>query len=106
MLNLLAPHISVWHVTRTPYERFREVGDISSELQTRGCQVGYSGEMSRPFLDKVQEISDGPVLITGSLYMIGSAIYQLRDDFEDLSFFRGTELTESETHGKQKTKAL
>lgn len=106
MLNLLAPHISVWHVTRTPYERFREVGDISSELQTRGCQVGYSGEMSRPFLDKVQEISDGPVLITGSLYMIGSAIYQLKDDFEDLSFFRGMELTESETHGKQKTKAL
>lgn len=100
MISLLKPSISVWHVTRTPYARFREIGQVASELERLGCQVGTSGPMSREFLEKVQgESAENPVLITGSLYMIGQSVNLLKSEFESLAFFRNMEPSESETHG-------
>mgnify|MGYP002625239314 FL=1 len=98
MIPMMAPHVSTWHVTRTPYERFREIEDVTAELNSLGCTIGISAPMSRTFLDAVQSNAKLPVLVTGSLYMIGEVIDLLKDDFEDLKFFRGLKKSESEKH--------
>ena len=98
MIPMIAPHVSTWHVTRTPYERFREIEDVAAELKNLGCTVGISAPMSRIFLDEVQKSANSPVLVTGSLYMIGETIDLLKNDFEDLKFFRGLTKSESEKH--------
>ena len=103
MLKLMAPYVSRWHITRTPYPRFRELDDLRSELARLGLEVASEGELGREFLDKVSEAAshDGtekkaPVLVTGSLYMIGETVQALKDDFEGLAFFRGLEPTTNE----------
>jgi len=99
MLTLLSPFVSEWFITRTPYPRFREVENIASELRARKAKVVLTGELNREFLDSVQSLAKGsPVLLTGSLYMIGKSIDLLKNDFEDLRFFRGLEMSESESH--------
>ena len=98
MLKLMAPHVSHWHITRTPYPRFRELEDLQGELEKLGLCVASAGEFSREYLEKVQAcVTDAsPVLITGSLYMIGATVQALKDDFDGLSFFRGMEPTTNE----------
>lgn len=99
MIRLLKPHISVWHVTRTPYERFREIEDVCAELESFGCRVGISAPLSESFLESVRDESENfPVLVTGSLYMIGGCINLLKNRFEGLKSFRDMEMSESETH--------
>jgi dihydrofolate synthase/folylpolyglutamate synthase len=98
MLKLMAPHVSAWHITRTPYPRFRELIDLQSELEKLGLNVASAGEFSREYLNEVcASVTDGsPVLITGSLYMIGATVQALKDDFDGLAFFRGMEPTTNE----------
>jgi len=98
MLKLMASHVSHWHITRTPYPRFRELEDLQGELEKLGLRVASAGEFSKQYLDDVRAATaDGsPVLITGSLYMIGAAIQALKDDFDGLRFFRGMEPTTNE----------
>ena len=98
MLKLMAPHVSHWHITRTPYPRFRELEDLQGELEKLGLCVASAGEFSREYLEKVQAcVTDASsVLITGSLYMIGATVQALKDDFDGLSFFRGMEPTTNE----------
>lgn len=99
MIRLLKPHVSVWHVTRTSYERFREIENVAAELKSLGCQVGISAPLSEDFLESVRcAAGDSPVLVTGSLYMIGGTINLLKDKFDSLKFFRDMEMSESETH--------
>ena len=85
-------------MTRTPYERFREIDEVSQELKSLGCQIGTSAPMSEEFLQAVQTEANSPVLITGSLYMIGAAIQLLKEKYDSLKFFREMEMTASETH--------
>ncbi|MBQ3720165.1 MAG: hypothetical protein II850_04120 [Fibrobacter sp.] len=102
MLKLMAPHVACWHITRTPYPRFRELADLRGEMQALGLPVASEGELSREYLDEVRAASDSdklneaPLLITGSLYMIGASIQLLRDEFTELAFFRGLEPTTNE----------
>ena len=98
MLKLMAPHVSAWHITRTPYPRFRELSDLQGELEKLGLNVASAGEFSREYLNDVCTcVTDGsPVLITGSLYMIGATVQALKDDFDGLAFFRGMEPTTNE----------
>ncbi len=98
MLKLMAPHVSAWHITRTPYPRFRELSDLQGELEKLGLNVASAGEFSREYLNDVcASATDGsPVLITGSLYMIGATVQALKDDFDGLAFFRGMEPTTNE----------
>ncbi len=99
MIALLKPHVSVWHVTRTSYERFREIEEVVAELKSLDCPVGTSAPLSAGFLKTVQaEAGDSPVLVTGSLYMIGGCIDLLKGEFDSLKFFRNMEMSESETH--------
>ena len=107
MLKLMAPHISHWHITKTPYPRFRELSDLRGEMQALGLPVSSEGELSREYLDQVLAARDvsasghgdetnAPLLITGSLYMLGACIELLKDDFAELVFFRGLEPTTNE----------
>lgn len=93
MLKLMAPFISHWHITKTPYPRFRELDDLRSELANLGLNVASEGELCRKYLDEVSAValSDNkkvPVLVTGSLYMIGETVQALKDDYDGLAFFR------------------
>ena len=101
MLKLMAPFVSHWHITKTPYPRFRELDDLRSELSNLGLKVAGEGELSREFLDQVAETAYAdnkniPVLVTGSLYMIGETVQALKDDFDSLAFFRGLEPSTNE----------
>ena len=102
MLKLMKPYISHWHVTKTPYPRFRELSDVRGELENLGLSVADEGELSKNYLDCVLaesligEREPRPLLITGSLYMIGAAVQILKDDFEGLRFFRGMEPSTNE----------
>ena len=98
MLKLMAPHVSHWHITRTPYPRFRELSDLQELLEKLGLNVASAGEFSREYLDEVRtSVTDSsPILITGSLYMIGATVQALKDDFDGLSFFRGMEPSTNE----------
>ena len=101
MLKLMAPFVSHWHITKTPYPRFRELDDLRSELSNLGLKVASEGELSRELLDQVAEIAyadnkNVPVLVTGSLYMIGETVQALKDDFDGLAFFRGLEPSTNE----------
>lgn len=106
MLKLMAPHVSHWHITKTPYPRFRELDDLRGLLNELDLSVASEGLLSREFLDSVRSAADAdvigdeekklPVLITGSLYMIGESVQALKNDYEGLSFFRGLEPTTNE----------
>ena len=101
MLKLMSPFVSHWHITKTPYPRFRELDDLRSELSNLGLKVASEGELSRELLDQVAEIAyadnkNVPVLVTGSLYMIGETVQALKDDFDGLAFFRGLEPSTNE----------
>lgn len=103
MLKLMAPHVSHWHLTKTPYPRFRELSDLRAELEGLNLPVASEGELSREYLDKVLAACDldaqnagMPLLITGSLYMIGASIELLRNDYRELAFFRGLSATTNE----------
>ena len=102
MLRLMAPHVACWHITKTPYPRFRELADLRGEMQALGLLVSSEGELSREYLNEVlaacdaDKLNDAPLLITGSLYMIGASIELLKGDFAELAFFRGLEPTTNE----------
>lgn len=102
MLKLMAPHVACWHITKTPYPRFRELADLRGEMQALGLLVSSEGELSREYLNKVlaacdaDKLSDSPLLITGSLYMIGTSIELLKEDFDELAFFRALAPTTNE----------
>ena len=101
MLKLMAPHVSHWHITKTPYPRFRELDDLRGLLTGLGLKVASEGELCREFLDRVSETAsaenkDVPVLVTGSLYMIGETVQALKNDFDGLAFFRGLNPTTNE----------
>lgn len=100
MLKLMAPHVSHWHITKTPYPRFRELDDLRELLAGLGLNVASEGLLSREFLDQVSAAASAddaaPVLITGSLYMIGECVQALKNDCDGLAFFRGLEPTTNE----------
>lgn len=97
MIRLLAPFVSKWYFTRTPYMRFRETEELAEILLQYGKTPERQFMLSKEDLLECQkEANDGTVLVTGSLYLIGGVIDLLKDDFESLSFFRGLEATTNE----------
>ena len=87
MLRLISPCVSDWHITRTPYPRFRELSDLREELERLNLHVESSGELTYEYLNHVLD-AETPLLVTGSLYMIGLTIQLLKEDFKGLEFFR------------------
>ena len=75
MLGMMEPVVSEWHLTRTPYPRFRELDELKQLVEGCGLKVADAEPISKAFLESAVDPSiPSPVLITGSLYMIGAAI--------------------------------
>lgn len=98
MLRLMMPYVGEWHVTRTPYPRFRELDDLRSEIESLGGRVASAGMLNPDYVQSVLKASEGPILITGSLYMVGSVVQILKNDFDGLKFFRKLDPSANETH--------
>ena len=98
MLRLMMPHVGQWHVTRTPYTRFRELSDLQTEIESLGGHVASVGEMSETYIQGILDASEGPLLITGSLYLIGSVVQILKNDFDGLKFFKKLAPSVNENH--------
>ena len=98
MLRLMMPHVSHWHVARTPYPRFRELSDLRTEIESLGGVVSSAEELSDDYVQGILSASEDPLLVTGSLYLIGSVVQILKDDFEGLKFFRKLAPSANENH--------
>ena len=98
MLRLMMPYVSEWHVTKTSYPRFRELDDLRSEIEGLGGCVASAEPLSLDYVQSALKVSEGPILITGSLYMVGAVVQFLKDDYDGLRFFRGMVPSVNERH--------
>lgn len=98
MLNILQNHILKYYPIRTPYERFRNTETMTQEILNLGFMAENAGMISRELLYQIANENKTPILITGSLYLIGACIEFLKEDFDDLAFFRGMKLENNEKH--------
>jgi len=84
VLKALKPHISVCYPVQVENSRARSVEDI--------CEICKKLKIkTMPLADSIKNCvlkSKSPVLVTGSLYLVGEAIFVLRGEFEELSEFR------------------
>lgn len=98
MLNILQNHVLKYYPVRTPYERFRNTETMTQEILNLGFMAENAGMISRELLYQIANENKTPILITGSLYLIGACIEFLKEDFDDLAFFRGMKLENNEKH--------
>ena len=91
-------HILKYYPVRTPYERFRNTETMTQEILNLGFMAENAGMISRELLYQIANENKTPILITGSLYLIGACIEFLKEDFDDLTFFRGMKLENNEKH--------
>lgn len=98
MLNILQNHILKYYPVRTSYERFRNTETMTQEILNLGFMAENAGMISRELLYQIANENKTPILITGSLYLIGACIEFLKEDFDDLAFFRGMKLENNEKH--------
>lgn len=98
MLNILQNHILKYYPVRTSYERFRNTETTTQEILNLGFMAENAGMISRELLYQIANENKTPILITGSLYLIGACIEFLKEDFDDLAFFRGMKLENNEKH--------
>ncbi|GBU23451.1 folylpolyglutamate synthase [Fibrobacteria bacterium R8-3-H12] len=85
VLKALKPHISVCHAAQIENSRARnakELVEICKKLKIKTEPLAGS---IKNFVLK----SKSPVLITGSLYLVGKAISALRGEFSELAEFKG-----------------
>jgi dihydrofolate synthase/folylpolyglutamate synthase len=77
--------------------RFRETEELAEILLQCGKTPERQFMLSKEDLLECQKEANGaPILVTGSLYLIGGVVDLLKNDFESLSFFRGLEATTNE----------
>ena len=98
MLNILQNHVLKYYPVRTPYERFRNTETMTQEILNLGFMAENAGMISKELLYQIANENKTPILITGSLYLIGACIEFLKEDFDDLAFFRGMKLENNEKH--------
>lgn len=97
MIEMLKPFVSEWYLTKTSYARFRETNELAKLLLESGIPVKKQATLSKEFLMECERDAAGsPILVTGSLYLIGAVIDILKNDFDSLSFFRGLDATTNE----------
>jgi len=85
VLKALKPHISVCYPVQVDNSRARSVAelcDICERLNIKAMPL--AGSIKNYVLK-----SKSPVLVTGSLYLVGKAVFVLREEFGELSEFRG-----------------
>jgi len=85
VLKTLKPHISLCYPVRVDNTRTRSEEDICEICKNLKIKtMPLPGSIKNCILK-----SKSPVLITGSLYLVGKAIFALRNEFSDLAEFRG-----------------
>jgi len=85
VLKTLKPHISICYSTQVENSRARsvqELGEICKKLKIKTTPL--TGSIKNCILK-----SKSPVLVTGSLYLVGKAIFVLCSEFSELAEFRG-----------------
>jgi dihydrofolate synthase/folylpolyglutamate synthase len=91
VLKILKPHISVCYSVQIENPRARDVDEICEMCKKLKIKtMPLSGTIKNCVLK-----SKSPVLITGSLYLVGKAIFELRNKFSELAEFRGLQYRES-----------
>jgi len=92
MVRLLAPHVSHWFCTRTNHPRMRPPEEVAALCRS------FGGEASILSLDQdaaavLRELRSPltPVLVAGSLYLVGHVVTALRDKYEELRPLRDLE---------------
>mgnify|MGYP003481649681 FL=1 len=98
MLQMLSNVVSEFYPSGTPYERFTPVETLKMEIENLGLKVKSGNLMSPEFLEDVSKNISAPILITGSLYLIGASIEILKTDFNELAFFKNLKPFENERH--------
>lgn len=98
MVRLLSPHVSHWYCTRTQHPKMRD-----PEALAKLCFSASGVEASVLSLDeqvamklRALRAPQVPVLVAGSLYLVGHAIGALRDQYEELRSYRDLEITVNE----------
>ncbi len=97
MISMLRPFVSEWILTRTPYPRFQNLDVLKSRFAAQGIEVSQAEVISEKLMQELSH-SGNPVLVTGSLYMIGAAIQLLKTNYPELSFFENLSVTFNENH--------
>jgi len=85
VLKTLKPHISVCYTAQVENSRARsveELGEICKKLKIKTMPL--MGSIKNCILK-----SRSPVLVTGSLYLVGKAIFVLHNEFGELAEFSG-----------------
>jgi len=85
VLKTLKPHISVCYPEQVDNSRARSVGELCALCKKLNIKTMPLTGSIKNFVLK----SKSPVLITGSLYLVGKAIFALRKEFCELAEFRG-----------------
>lgn len=98
MLQMLSNVVSEFYPSGTPYERFTPVETLKMEIENLGLKVKSGNLMSPEFLEDISKNVSTPILITGSLYLIGASIEILKADFNELAFFQNLKPFENERH--------
>lgn len=97
MLQLLAPHVSHWYFTRTAHPKMRDPSELVDIVRSMGgvADVLELGDHSATALRALRTPLT-PVLVAGSLYLVGAVIAALRDQYEELRAFRELEVFTNE----------
>ena len=86
MLDALLPFAKRFLFVRTPYPRFRDPEELDAELRGRAPSELFGTDV-RAALERARAVGD-PVVVCGSLYLMGAAIAELAPVCEDLAWFR------------------
>lgn len=98
MLELIKDFVAKYYPTRTSYERFRDPVEMETEIHQLGYLAESGATISRSFIEEILQKNTPPILITGSLYLIGACIEILKQDFKELEFFRCMTPESNEKH--------
>ena len=98
MLKYLAPHVSHWYCTRTQHPKMQDPQKLVQLCQEWGGQASVVELDTHPstLLRSLRLAHQGPLLVTGSLYLVGAAVGALRDHYEELRAFRELEFFSNE----------
>jgi dihydrofolate synthase/folylpolyglutamate synthase len=81
VLNVLKPHITVCHPMQIENPKARSIEEINEICRKAKIKT-------KPFNKNLLQNSKMPILATGSLYLIGELISELRGRFNELAEFR------------------
>ena len=90
MIRLLSPHVSHWYITRTEHPRMSDPQDLVRLCRSLGAEAEVLPEITAASLRGLRTPLN-PVLVAGSLYLVGAVVAALRDQYEELRPFRELE---------------